>query len=141
MIRTRSVGQLTSLLLLRARYLLEQPGSAPLLSEEVMVGAFERAKDGAPEWLPDGKALSLLAEAKPDVNVSMSEKRQLVEAMLADWLALEAALRGRIETRAADLEKSHKRVRQAVALKVRGLTVAPQYPPDLLGLLVLQPVA
>ena len=140
-IRTRSVGRLTSLLLLRARYLLEQPGQAPLLSEEVIVGAIERAKDGAPAWLPDGKALSLLADAKPDVNVPMSEKRQLIEAMLADWPALEAALRGRIETRAADLEKSHKRVRQAVALKIRGLTVAPQHPPDLLGLLVLQPVA
>lgn len=140
-IRTRSVGRLTRLMLLRARYLLEQPGQAPLLSEEVMVGAYERAKDGGPVWLPDGKALSLLADAKPDVNVPMSEKRQLVEAVLADWLALEAALRGRIETRAADLERSHKRVRQAVALKVRGLTVAPQHPPDLLGLLVLQPVA
>ncbi len=140
-IRTRSVGRLTSLLLLRARYLLEQPDQAPLLSEEVMVGAFERAKDGAPSWLPDGKALSLLADAKPDVNVPMSEKRQLVEAMLADWPELEAALCSRIETRAADLEKSHRRVRQAVALKVRGLTVAPQHPPDLLGLLVLQPVA
>ena len=140
-IRTRSVGRLTSLLLLRARYLLDQPGSAPLLSEEVMVGAFERAKDGASEWLPDGKALNLLSDAKPDVNVPMPEKRQLVEAMLADWPALEAALRGRIETRAADLEESHKRVRQAVAMKIRGLTVTPQYPPDLLGLLVLQPVA
>ena len=140
-IRTRSVGRLASLLLLRARYLLEQPGHAPLLSEEVIVGAFERAKDGVPKWLSDGKALSLLADAKPDVNVPMSEKRQLVEAVLADWPMLEAALRGRIETRAADLEKSHKRVRRAVALKVRGLTVAPQHPPDMLGLLVLQPVA
>lgn len=139
-IRTRLVERLTSLLLLRARYLLEQPDQAPLLSEEVIVGAFERAKDGAPAWLPDGKALNLLAAAKPDVNVPMPEKRQLVEAMLVDWPALEAALRGRIETRAVDLEKSHKRVRQAVALKVRGLTITPQHPPDLFGLLVLQPV-
>ena len=139
-IRTRSVGRLTSLLLLRARYLLEQPAQEPLLSEEVLVAAFERTTNGAPAWLPDGEALSLLAGAKPDANVPMSEKKQLVEAVLADRLALEAALRGRIETRAAALEKSHKRVRQAVALKVRGLTVAPQHPPDLLGLLVLQPV-
>ena len=139
-IRTRSVGRLTRLLLLRARYLLEQRGQVPLLSEEVVVSAFEQAKDGAPAWLPDGKALSLLADAKPDANVPMSEKRQLVEAVLADWPTLEAAVRGRIETRAAELERSHKRVRQAVALKVRGLTVAPQHPPDLLGLLVLQPV-
>ena len=106
-----------------------------------MVGAYEGAKDGSPAWLPDGKALSLLADAKPGVNVPMPEKRQLVEAVLVEWPALEAALRGRIETRAADLERSHKRVRRAVALKIRGLTVASQHPPDLLGLLVLQPVA
>jgi hypothetical protein len=31
-------------------------------------------------------------------------------------------------------------VRKAVSLKVRELTVKPQLPPDLLGILVLQPV-
>ena len=56
-------------------------------------------------------------------------------------LALQlVALYERIALRAAELEKSHKRVRQAVSLRVRELTATPQLPPDLLGLLVLQPV-
>ena len=38
------------------------------------------------------------------------------------------------------LTEAHRRIRQAVSLKVRGLTVKPQLPPDLLGLLVLQPL-
>ena len=90
-------------------------------------------------WLTDGAALHLLGQAKPDANVPKPEKIQLVEKALADWPALEAALHGRIEARAADLEKSHKRVRQAVRLRVRELVVAPQLPPDLVGLLLLQP--
>jgi len=38
------------------------------------------------------------------------------------------------------LTEAHRRIRQAVSMKVRGLTVKPQMPPDLLGLLVLQPM-
>ncbi|GIW55594.1 MAG: hypothetical protein KatS3mg082_1998 [Nitrospiraceae bacterium] len=56
------------------------------------------------------------------------------------WPDLEPDIRQQIESRAAELEKSHKRVRQAVSLKVRQLSLAPQFPPDLLGILVLQPV-
>jgi hypothetical protein len=70
----------------------------------------------------------------------MAEKRGLISAALAEWPALESALRERIAERGAELERSHKRVRQAVGLRVRELAVAPQFPPDLLGILVLQPV-
>jgi len=56
------------------------------------------------------------------------------------WPKLEPALRDQIAARATELEKSHKRVRQAVSLRVRELSVNPQHPPDLLGVLVLQPV-
>ena len=45
-----------------------------------------------------------------------------------------------VSKRGAELERSHKRVRQAVGLRVRELAVAPQFPPDLLGVLILQPV-
>jgi len=45
-----------------------------------------------------------------------------------------------IQQRAQELEASHKRIRQAVSLHIRALQVQPQLPPDLLGILVLQPV-
>ncbi len=136
-IRTRSVARLTMLLLLRVRYLVEQPGRAPLLSEEVVVAGCE---SGDERWLSDDEALRLLGEAKPDANVATPEKCQLIEAALAQWPALESGFTEGIKGRAAELEKSHKRVRQAVGLRVRELEVKPQLPPDLLGLLVLQPI-
>jgi hypothetical protein len=46
------------------------------------------------------------------------------------------AIQQTVQGRAA----AHRRIRQAVSLKVRGLTVKPRLPPDLLGLLVLQSV-
>jgi hypothetical protein len=140
-IRTSAASRLTTILMLRVRYLLQQPERAPLLSEEVYVTGFAAAlKRGALTWLADDEALRLLAEAKPDANVAMAEKRELIKAALDLWSSLESPLQERISARAAVLEKSHKRVRQAVALKVRQMSVAPQLPPDLLGILVLQPV-
>ncbi len=38
------------------------------------------------------------------------------------------------------MTEAHRRIRQVVSLKVRGLTVKPQLPPDLLGILVLHPL-
>jgi superfamily II DNA or RNA helicase len=137
-IRTRAVSRLTTILLLRVRYLVEQPGRPPLLAEEVLASGCESG--GATRWLTDDEALHLLGEAKPDANVAMPEKRQLIEAALALWPALESGLTERIKARAVELEKSHKRVRQAVGLRVRELDVKPQLPPDLLGLLVLTPI-
>jgi hypothetical protein len=140
-IRTRAVSRLTTILLLRVRYLLNQPDRAPLLSEEVIVtGVTSSTKGGKPEWLEGDEALKLLAAAQPDANIPVAEKRQLVSTALASWPTIEDALHARIAERAKELEKSHKRVRQAVKLKVRELTLSPQLPPDLLGILILQPM-
>lgn len=140
-IRTRAVSRLTRILLLRVRYLLNQPDHPPLLSEEVLIKGFlEDVKTNSLEWLSDEDALRLLAEAKPDANIDMAEKRQLTALALDMWPNLAAPLREHISARSLELEKSHKRVRQAVSLKVRQLTVTPQLPADLLGILVLQPV-
>jgi len=140
-IKTRAVSRLSTILLLRVRYLLNQPGRPPLLSEEVLVAGFTHgAGSGTREWLSDADALRLLAGARPDANLGMAEKRELVDAALGAWPTIESTVRERITARAAALEDSHKRVRKAVALRIRELNVSPQFPPDLLGILVLQPV-
>jgi superfamily II DNA or RNA helicase len=138
-IRTKAVGRLTTVLLLRIRYLIKQPQRSPLLSEEVLVTAFVD-QSGRPVKLPDHDALRLLLEAKPDANLPIAEKRELVAHALAQWPPLEVALKPHIETRVEELEKSHKRVRQAVGMRVRELEVKPQLPVDLLGVLILQPM-
>lgn len=140
-IRTRAVKSFTTILLLRVRYLLEQPGRAPLLSEEVLVTGFvEQTRRRDREWLDDDEALHLLSEAKADANIPMAEKRQLISAALDGWDALRSDLDEKIGTRGEELAKSHKRVRQAVGLRVRELAISPQLPPDLLGILLLEPV-
>lgn len=152
-IRTRGVEIMTTLLLLRVRYLVDIPQSALLISEEVIVMGYCPKGLVKEPWLSDDQALRLLAEAKPDANISDGEKRELAQAALneiGDWSTAEVeggkgtwvqeAIRRRIDLRAKELEESHKRVRKAVRLRVRELRVKPQFPPDLLGILILQPM-
>lgn len=152
-VRTRAVEALTTIILLRVRYLVEKPDLHPLLSEEVVVLAFSGAGEAATSWLEASEALRLLAEAKPEANIPLAEKRELVEHALrtlgewrtadGEWGAahpIQRAIRDRLARRATELTEAHKRIRQAVLLRVRGLEVRPQFPPDLLGIMVLQPV-
>jgi superfamily II DNA or RNA helicase len=136
--RTRAVSRLTILYLLRLRFLIEQPDRTPLLAEEVQVIGHTGMAEN-PAWLDQDQALTLLEKAHADANIGDEEKRELVSAALAGFEKLNAAIRQTIQGRAEALAESHRRIRQAVSLKVRGLTVSPQMPPDLLGLLVLQP--
>ena len=147
-IRTRTVAELTMLALLRVRYLLRQPNRAPLLAEEVRVVGW-RGGNGRPlRWLADDEALRLLAESKPDANLSLAEKQELVQWALGEvngeWQMANgewwAGVEERIRQRAEALAESHKRVRQAMDARVRGLDVQPHLPPDLLGVVVLQPL-
>lgn len=151
-IRTRAVQVLTKILLLRVRYLIQQSDTRPLLAEEVLVSGYRSGGNGA-VWLDDAEARRLLVEACPDANIPLPEKKELVAGSLkevdrweteaGEWgraQPLQTELRERIQKRAKQLAESHKRIRQAVSLRVRGLEIKPQFPPDLLGILVLQPV-
>ncbi|MGH6877132.1 MAG: helicase-related protein, partial [Rhizomicrobium sp.] len=138
-IRTTTVKELTTVLLLRVRYLIEQPQKAPLMSEEIVVLGYTSSDSRQPQFLEDAAALWLLAEAKPEANVPIAEKKELVSSALNKWQEIEGEIRLRLERRANELEESHKRIRRAVSLRVRELAVKPQLPPDMLGLLVMQP--
>lgn len=147
-LRTRAVQLLTTLLLLRVRYLVHIPERAPLLSEEVLVMGYQASETADNPWLSGEEALRLLSEAKPDANIPAAEKRELVQTVLEEldewsWSKenhIQEAVVQRILERARDLETSHKRIRKAVSLRVKELKVEPQLPPDLLGILVLQPM-
>ena len=152
-IRTSSVNRLTTLLLLRIRYLFRFPDKEPLLSEEVLVTGFYKSQDRNVEWLTKEEALNLLEKASPHENIPYEEKKELVNLALSElgnWSIdssswgeghpLKESILYQINERAYELKESQKRIRQAVHLKVRDLKVEPQLPPDLLGILVLQPV-
>jgi len=137
-IRTRAVSRLTNLYLLRLRFLIEQPDRTPMLAEEVQVIGHAGTAD-RPVWLTESEVLTLLEKAHADANIGDEERRELVSGALASWDKLDSDIKVNVFGRAEALTEAHRRIRQAVSMKVRGLTVKPQLPPDLLGLLVLQP--
>ena len=134
-IRTRAVSRLTTLFLLRVRYLMQQPDRPATLAEEVLVLGHHPGG----EWLPREEALRLLSDATPDANIAPAEKRELVERALKQWEEMGKSVEEKLTRRAQELLESYKRIRQAVAMKTRQLRIAPHLPPDLLGVLVLQP--
>lgn len=136
--RTRSVRRLTMLYLLRLRFLIEQPACTPLLAEEVQIVGHTDSAD-KPAWIEGDEPFSLLERAHADANIGDIERKELISVALSGWEKLESPLRQTIRSRADLLTESHRRIRQAVSMKVRGLIVKPQFPPDLLGILVLQP--
>ena len=139
-VRTRAVPELRTILLLRVRYLLKQPERPTSLSEEVWVrGAVWVRRGSEPEWLPDAEALRLLT-AEPEANVPLTEKQELIAAGIGTWPTLRDGLRAPLAARADALRQSHARVRRAAGRRVRELSVVPQHPPDLLGMLILQPM-
>jgi len=139
-IRTRAVQKLTVILLLRARYLLKQPNRPPLFSEEVLVRAYRYESPQNIVWLSPEESLKLLSIASPDENIPLSEKKELVEMELESWGKREGDVVDILRERARELLESHKRIRKELAMGVRDLGIEPQLPPDLLGILVLQPV-
>jgi len=150
-LRTRAVEFMTTLFLLRVRYLVEIPGKPLLLSEEVLVTGYQWTGDEDVKWLSNDEAQRLLSQARPEANIPLSEKRELVSFALeelGEWEGghwgeqhpLQRVLKEKTLERARELEASHKRIRKAVSLRIRELKVKPQFPPDLLGLLILQPV-
>ncbi len=145
--RTGAVSRLTTLYLLRLRFLIEQPDRTALLAEEVQVignlgipGERENVRRGDAEWLAEREVLRLLTEAQADANIIMEERRELITTALAGYEKLDSAIGQHIAGRAKSLTEAHRRIRKAVSMRVGGLAVKPQLPPDLLGVLVLQPL-
>ncbi len=117
-IRTRAVSRISTIMLLRVRYLLEPPGRPTLLAEEVVVvGATHGSRGGKIEWLSNDEAPRLLAEARPDANVPMAEKHELIDATSNAGRLWKQEIRPDIEERAEDLEKSREHIRKAITLR------------------------
>jgi len=141
-IRTNRVSRRTNLFLLRLRHLITtQEKPVPLLSEELVVAAFEGRPDfetGSVDWLSQEAALQLLNEAEPTGNVSPGQAEQNLK-LLYGWLEqLEPDFTRLAEDRASALLEAHRRVRQVT--RMGRVTVRPQLPVDVLGMYVyLQP--
>jgi hypothetical protein len=137
---TEAVSQATTLLLTRFRYQLsdtaETAGESPLLAEEVATLGFTGPAD-SPDWL-DEEAVRKLLEAQPSGNLPRSLVKDQLELRLRNEDLLRKAIDGFAVIRAAQLEESHRRVRQSSKMKGR-VTAKPVLPVDFLGCFVLLP--
>jgi superfamily II DNA or RNA helicase len=146
-IATSTVRVPTVALLIRMRVHLTLPGRAGprgQVAEEARIVAFT-GTPANPAWLDPGAVEALLAE-RPDRNVPADIARNIMRGVLA---ALPGAIAPHLEQFAQDLAASlreaHVRVRTAARgeragdLAVRGLTVRPQLPVDVLGVYFYQP--
>lgn len=140
-IRTKSVSQATTLLLLRFRYhIISQKGreEVPLLAEECQVVGFNGRTD-TPHWLSPAEVETLL-QAAPDVNVPPPQAAQLMTRTVTQMAALQPALSDIAQRRGQELLDAHRRVRTAARQTGVRYTVQPQLPPDVLGVYLLLPV-
>jgi superfamily II DNA or RNA helicase len=139
-IRTRAVALRTTLLLVRFRYHLlgsGRAGEVPLLAEDCQVLAFEGAPDQA-RWLDSDRGEALL-RATPDANLLPEAGREAVRRVGEGLTHLQPRLDDAARVRGSALLDAHRRVRQSVGGRVRGLRVEPILPADLLGVYVLLP--
>ncbi|HUZ57085.1 MAG TPA: helicase, partial [Streptosporangiaceae bacterium] len=146
-ITTSAVDVLTVALLTRVRIHLSLPGRAgprTQVAEEARVLAFT-GTPAEPDWLSPDAVEALLA-AQPDANVAPDVTRNIMRTVLD---ALPAAITPHLERFAGELagslRDSHVRVRTAARgeragdLGIRGLTVRPQLPVDVLGVYLYRP--
>lgn len=141
-IRTATVRERTTLLLLRLRYHLvtQLPGApeAALLAEECQLAGFTGVPDQA-RWLPPEATETLLA-ATPDQNVPPDIAANFLRRAIDGFAPLMPALEALARDRAAALLAAHRRVRAAARLRGVEQHVEPQLPPDVLGVYIYLPV-
>ncbi len=150
LIRTRAVSKRTTLVILRARFLLESAkGEAQTLAEELVVCGFRGRPEAMPaptatgmeaqvDWLTEEEAVQLLETAEPTANVTPDEHRRLLAESVV-WLeSLTPKFELLAHERAEKLLASHRRVRKIT--REGRVTVKPHLPVDVLGVYVLMPV-
>jgi hypothetical protein len=139
-IRTSAVTERTILLVVRARFLIEEVrahDTFPMLAEEFLLAAFD-GDFARPRWLPD-PAVEVLNRAEPTAPVQPGQGQhwiaQALDARSAWWPYL-ATLAVR---RADELLAAHRRVRDVAHLRGVRYRVQPHPDLDLLGLYILMP--
>ena len=147
---TDAVDAVTTAVLVRFRTHVTLPGrsrdgqSHPAhLAEEARVLAFT-GPPSSPTWLQEHEVEALLA-AKPSGNIPVDVAQNQVRAVVQALPGLTAALEERAAAVAEELRDAHVAVRRAArgdragALAVRGLSVVPQLPVDILGVYIYRP--
>jgi hypothetical protein len=133
-VTTEAVTTRTTLLLVRYRFHLTLPsrsGEKHLVAEDARLLAFEGSPKNA-VWLSQERAAALL-DATASENTDPHFGERMMKRILDQLPDANAYLESYGEDLAAELDASHRQVRQASGEIVRGLSVTAQKPADVLG--------
>ncbi|MFJ5225109.1 DEAD/DEAH box helicase [Streptomyces sp. NPDC088400] len=139
-ITTDAVGTRTTLLLVRYRFHLTLPsrsGEKQLVAEDARLLAFQGSPKNA-VWLPSRQAVALL-DATASENTDPHFGERAMTRVLGQLGDVSRHLEEYGDELAAELDASHRRVREASREIVRGLSVTAQKPADILGAYVYLP--
>ena len=140
-IATNAVTALTSLYLLRPRYLLhvQRERERTLLAEEAIVLGLRWAEDGRILRLEPEEARALLERAEPSANLGPADRRAFVRRALEVWHRdeVQAGLGHVLEARALRVAEAHQRIRRLT--REPRVRVDAVLPADLVGVYVLVP--
>ncbi len=144
LIRTSAVQTRTTLLLLRLRFHIHTPSRSgreiqPLLAEESQLFAFRGSPQQA-EWFDDEQAIAELLDARSQANTPQAQIQHFLRQVIDAYPTyLAPRLEDLVRERAEVLREAHRRVRRSASAIVRGVSVEPQLPPDVLGVYVYLP--
>lgn len=135
-VATDAVTRPVPLYLLRSRSSIEEPEREPLLAEEIILTGVENGK-----LLDEEQATELFLQAKPvsGRNLTKAEKEDVISEALSTFKNHSDQFNEMIIGRGDIIRDAHVRIRKSAKLKIRGLSVTPHTPPDLIGVLVLVP--
>lgn len=136
-IRSKDVGSLTTLMLLRLRFLVaDNRYDSPSIAEECLVSGFT-GNIGSETWLSNEEAENLFEQVEPSMNLSDTDKKHWVNTILKDFDNLKQKIKKLAENRANDLMQSYGRLRKTI--KVGQVSVEPLFPADVLSLSIIVP--
>lgn len=133
-IRTSAVSKRTTLLLLRARYVMASKDREQLAEKAVITGWV----GSEVQRLSEEEAQDLLRSAQPSGSLDDGYRKQLVAEALAALPDAQGVLEAVVQEGADSLAESYKRV--SAITKKGTFSVEPQLPVDVLGVYVLLPV-
>ena len=140
---SKDVPKRTTLLVARFRYHIQISANAneALLCEEIVpLGFTGSPQDGTLAWLPTDQGQALL-DSTPADNLTETAMKQHIERLLEDDIPhLDEPLATIAHKRAQFQLAAHKRCRQALKEKTKGLDAEPVLPVDIIGAYVLLPV-
>ena len=136
-VRTRAVAEMTTVLLLRVRNVIESLATRRQIVAEELVLRGYRGLPPAETWIDEAAAMALL-QSEATGEVAATEKREAIADALEDLEVLKPPLDGFGRDQAEALVEAHDRFRVAAGGR-RFQVVEPILPMDVMGIYVFLP--